>query len=211
MFTFEGSPVPVRHDLRHAYRSTWHHFAHPGPTLSGSQRIETLRGMRSGATVAAASLIGIPDALAHLADTVYSSPTALNGTIVGTAIEAAGEFMTVEVIALASMLASVDGTHRGLGARLEPLPEPVAGKPTGEVAEGLKRRRTHVPVPPGPIPFVLDLLPAEGAAYQALFGPQYMTGPEMMMNDFRRLPHGLDRAQMECVSARTSIHNECFY
>ena len=143
--------------------------------------------------------------------TVYSSPTALNGTIVGTAIEAAGEFMTVEFIALASMLASVDGTHRGLGARLEPLPEPVAGEPTGEVAEGLKRRRTHVPVPPGPIPFVLDLLPAEGAAYQALFGPQYMTGPEMMMHDFRRFPHGLDRAQMECVSARTSIHNECFY
>ena len=71
-------------------------------------------------------------------------------------------------------------------------------------------RRTHIPVPPGPIPVMLDLLPDEGAAFQALFGPQYMTGWEMALDTFRRSP-GLDRAQMEVVSSRTSIHNECFY
>jgi hypothetical protein len=56
----------------------------------------------------------------------------------------------------------------------------------------------------------LNLLPDEGAAFQALFGPQYMTDMEMVLDDFRREP-GLNRAQMELVSSRTSIHNECFY
>ena len=108
------------------------------------------------------------------------------------------------------MLAAIDGTHRGLGAGLEPLPEPQPGDPSGRVAAGLKRRRTHIPVPPGPIPVVLDLLPEEGAAFQAMFGPQYMTGWEMAMDNFYRSP-GLNRAQMEIVSSRTSMHNECFY
>ena len=124
--------------------------------------------------------------------------------------DASGDPSTVEVAALVSMLSSVDGTHRALGAELEPLPNPAAGDPTGEIAQGLKRRRTHLPVPPGAIPVMFDLLPYEGAVYQSLFGPQYMTGREMALDTFRRSP-GLDRAQMELVSSRTSIHNECFY
>ena len=148
--------------------------------------------------------------LAMLAATLYSTPRSVNSELVAKAIAAVGDPQTVETIAIVSMLASIDGTHRALGATTEPLPAPGDGVPTGNVAHGLKRRRAHVPMPPGPIPSSLDLLPDEGAAFQALFGPQYMTNAEMMMNDFRKVP-GLDRAQMELISTRTSIHNECFY
>ena len=43
-----------------------------------------------------------------------------------------------------------------------------------------------------------------------MFGPHFMSGWEMALDDFARRP-GLDRAQMELVSSRTSLHNECFY
>ncbi len=210
MFDFVGSPAPIRPDLRYSYINTWAHFARPGPTLDSGQRLALLAAARRGTAASRAGDEWFGPAVADLADTLYAKPAAMNGAIVRTAADEAGDPTTVEVIGLVSMLAAVDGTHRALGARQEPLPDPVSGQPTGNITAGLKRRRTHIPVPPGPIPVVLDLLPDEGAAFQALFGPQYMTGWEMALDDFRRQP-GLNRAQIEIVSSRTSMHNECFY
>jgi hypothetical protein len=118
--------------------------------------------------------------------------------------------MVVEVISIVSMLSAVDGAHSALGADLEPLPAPLEGEPTREIAEGLRQRHTHVPMPAGAIPVALDLLPHVGQVFRNSFGPQYMTGPEMALDDFHRTP-GLNRAQMEIVSSRTSLLNECFY
>jgi hypothetical protein len=210
MFAFEGSPVAVRPDLRYAYISLWDHFSRPGPTLTGHQRTGLLDAARNRLAERHAPEIAIHPDLGLLADTLYHDPTSVDGELVRSATDAAGDPETVEVAALVSMLSSVDGTHRALGAALEPLPDPQPGEPTGDIAEGLKRRRTHVPVPPGPIPVMFDLLPYEGAVFQSLFGPQYMTGWEMALDTFQRSP-GLNRAQMELVSSRTSIHNECFY
>ena len=210
MFSFDGSAAAVRPDLRYAYDSLWDHLSRPGPTLTGAQRIRLLEGARNRSAAAESHENGIASTQGHLADTLYHEPIAVDGELVRSTADEVGDPATVEVAALVSMLSSVDGTHRALGAALEPLPEPFPGEPTGDIAEGLKRRRTHLPVPPGPIPVMFDLLPYEGAAFQALFGPQYMTGWEMSLDTFQRQP-GLNRAQMELVSSRTSIHNECFY
>lgn len=210
MFSFTDSPVPVRADLRCIYMATWGHFARPGPTLPGSTRINVLGSARRRVTEDRADIVGLPSELGRLADALYHDPISVDGTLVRSAADAHGDPMTVEVISIISMLSAVDSTHRALGAALEPLPEPEPGDPTGEIATGLKRRRTHIPVPPGAINVMFDLLPMEGAAFQALFGPQYMTGWEMSIDQFQRHP-GLNRAQMELVSSRTSVHNECFY
>ena len=210
MFEFRGSPVPVRSDLRYAYINTWAHLARPGPTLTGAQRIALLAAARAGECTSAAEGTWWGPAVGTLAGMLSTNPRAVREGVVADSVNEAGDATTVEVIALISMLASIDGTHRALGAELEPLPEPQPGEPSGVIAEGLKRRRTHVPVPPGAIPVTLNLLPDEGAAFQSLFGPQYMTDMEMRLSDFRRQP-GLDRAQIEIVSSRTSVHNECFY
>jgi hypothetical protein len=210
MFDFTGSPAPVRSDVVFAYRSVWHHLAGPGPTLTGEQRVAMLAAARNRTAEVLALDLGRSTAWGVLIDTLYHEPRLVDGPMVRAAADIDGDATTVEAIALVSILSSVDGTHRGLGIELEPLPEPRPGPPTGEIAEGLKRRRLHVPAPPGPIPFTLDLLPGEGAAFQSLFGSQYMTGMEMALDTFRRRP-GLDRAQIEVVSSRTSMHNECFY
>ncbi len=210
VFRFNGSAVPVREDLRLAYIDLWSHLGAPGPTLTGSQRVQLgahARAVREGDTP---PWVGLPDSLLKLAATLFRNPAAVDGTMVRGTADEVGDPMTVETIAVVSMLAAVDGAHRGLGAELEPLPEPAAGNPTGEVAEGLKRRCTHTPMPPGAIPAALDLLPAVGEVFRNSYGPQYMTEAEMDFANFRRDP-GLDRAQIEIVSSRTSLLNECFY
>jgi hypothetical protein len=108
------------------------------------------------------------------------------------------------------MLAAVDDTHRALGAELESLPDPVPGEPSGTIATGLKRRRTHVPMPRNSITVALDLLPLENEAYAAACGPHYMTFAEMASPIYERSP-GLNRAQLETIASRTSLFQECFY
>ena len=82
--------------------------------------------------------------------------------------------------------------------------------PTGTIASGLKKRRTHVAMPRHSITVALDLLPRENEAYSAACGPHYMTFAEMASPLFERSP-GLNRAQLETIAARTSLLQECFY
>ncbi len=210
MFSFDGFTLPVRDDLRDAYVQLWHHIASPGPMLTGGQRVELASYVRVRRSGERAPWMALPDEVLHHAATRLATPGDVHRETVRRAADAAGDAVVVEVISLVSMLSAVDGCHRALLAQLEPLPNPIPGDSTREVAGDLKQRRTHIPMPAGPIPVALDLLPSVGQVFQESFGPQYMTGEEMALDDFERTP-GLNRAQMEVVSTRTSIHNECFY
>lgn len=210
MFDFAAAPVPVREDLKTAYATIWAHFARPGAVYDGTERRAILEHARSGDDRSQEITNLVPDQIAALARTLYWDPAAVDQNLVRDAADAHGESAAVEVISLVSMLSAVDGAHRMLGVELEPLPDPSPGSPTGQISAGLQRRRTHVPMPQGAIPFALDLVPSEALAFRKSFGPQYMTGQEMGHSDFERSP-GLNRAQMELVSSRTSLLNQCFY
>jgi hypothetical protein len=205
---FESAPrgVAVRDDVVEVFRQFWKHLALPGATLTGSQRLQMAAVARDSNDRSPR----VADEVQDFAIRLMQSPGTVLEHHVRTVADAVGDPQTVETIAIVSMLSAVDGFHRAVGAPPAPLPDPVDGDPTGEVAIGLKRRRTHVPVSPGPIPFTLDLVPADARMYMALHGPLYMTGEEMDSDTFQRSP-GLDRAQMELVSSRLSFHNECFY
>jgi len=210
MFAFEGSPVPVRDDLAVAYRDIWSHFSAPGPTLTGAERVQLASCVRAVHAGDTPPWIDMPESVLALATTLYVAPRLVGISNVSDAASDAGYPVVVEVIAIVSMLAAVDGTHRALGATLETLPVPGPGEPTRVIADGLKQRGTNIPMTPGSILSALDLLPDVGRAYRASFGTQYMTDQEMALPDFERTP-GLNRAQMELVASRTSLLNECFY
>jgi hypothetical protein len=210
MFEFNGSPIPVRQDLKDAYYEIWNHLANPGPTLTGEQRIGLAGYVRAAWSGDTPASVDLPVPVLDLAARLFADPATIDGSTVRAVATDVGDPLTVEVISIVSMLSAVDGAHRGLTADLEALPSPRVGTPTGIIATGLKRRRTHVPMPAGAIPFALDLLPEVGQVFQDSFGPQYMTEPEMTRDDFERNP-GLNRAQMEVISSRTSMHNRCFY
>lgn len=178
--------------------------------MTGAQRVNLLESARRSAADVEAAAIGVAAETGRLADTLYRDPASVGGAMVRAAADADGDPRVVEVGALVSMLSAVDGLHRALGLTLEPLPVALPGDPEGSVRGDLRRRRTHLPVPPGPIPVVFDMLPMEGAVFRSLFGPLYMTDREMDLPRFARSP-GLDRAQMEVVSSRVSLLNECFY
>jgi len=209
MFSFSGSPTPVRDDIPQSFRSVWETVSEPGPVLTAHQRNAVLTAARRTTDEQPAN-IGVPRTLCDLGRALYSTPGAVDGDLVHAASEDADHPATVEVIGLVAMLAAVDGFHHAFGVDLAPLPEPRAGDPTGRIAEGLTPRRTHVPMPQGAIPVALDLLPDVGVTYRSLFGPLYMTDAEMASPTFSREP-GLNRAQLEVVSSRTSLLNECFY
>ena len=203
MFSFSGSPVPVRDDLKEAHKAIWAHFAQPGPVFDASQRRSILEVARHG--VASGD-----DPLRELATTLYTNPPAVTRQLVRSAVAACGEPAVVEVVSLVSMLAAVDATHDALSAELEPLPDPLPGDPSGIIAEGLRKRRTLLPMPRNSITVALDLLPVENEVYAAACGPHYMTFAEMVSPIFGRSP-GLDRAQLETIASRTSLFQECFY
>jgi hypothetical protein len=203
MFAFDGAPVPIRDDLRDAHVAIWRHFAQPGQVLDANERHTILKTARNNSSLA-------DDRLGRLASTLYGNPARVSEDMVRSGIATSGEAAVVETVSLVSMLAAVDNTHRALGADLEPLPEPLHGEPSGNIATGLKKRRARVPMPTTSITGALDLLPIENAAYAAACGPLYMTFAEMSSAFFERSP-GLNRAQLETIAARTSLLNECFY
>lgn len=204
VFAFASAPVPVRSDLPEAFRAEWTHLAAPGAVLTSAQRISIAHTSRTREPS------GLPEDVDRLAVLLYQRPEEVTADIVRGAADASSDAVAVETIGIVSRLSAVDGFHKALGLALEPLPEPVDGEPTGQVDTSLKRRRTHVPVAPGPIPNTLDHVPAEGRALEAIHGPLYMAYGEMVDDRFHRTP-GLNRAQMELVSSAVSLHNECFY
>lgn len=208
MFDFAFSPVPVRDDLKLTYRTIWEHFARPGPTMDAKQRSALLAAARSGRSEPAVPAEG--SALWHLGATLYADPAAVTESTVRDAADQAGDAAATETVGVVAMLSAVDGAHRALGVALEPLPAPAPGPATQNIASGLKRRRTHLPMPSGAIPSALDLVPEVAKVYRDSFGPQYMSESDMAFSDFERTP-GLNRAQIELVSSRTSFINECFY
>ncbi len=209
MFDFSESRFPVRDDIRRVFLDVWHNFSQPGPVLDAHQRRAVLDAARAPSPKAPGSSV-VSSPLLALARSLYANPADVDHQLVRSAADQAGDPATVEVIALTAMLAAVDGTHRALGIEPEPLPEAHSGEPTGRIASGLSRRRTHIAMPRGAIPTALDLLPDVGRTFRSLFGPLYMTEEEMTYPALSRQP-GLDRAQMELVSSRTSLINECFY
>lgn len=193
--------VPVREDLIDIESRLIDQLARPGSTLTGEERVRVARTARHG---------GQNSLLETLGHHLYTDPGTVTEQHVRATADSDGEPRTVETIGITARLSAIDRLHRVLDVDLEPLPDPLPGKPTGNTAESLKRRRCHVPMPPGPIPFALDLLPDEGRDWREMFGPLYMTEEEMGDPHFHREP-GLDTPQLETVAARISVLNECFY
>lgn len=193
--------VPVRQDLIDIESTMMDQLARPGSALTGPERIGVAVVARNG---------GHDGPLETLAHHLYGDPATVAESEVRAAADTEGDPRTVETIGIVSRLSAIDRLHRVLDVDLEPLPEPLQGEPTGNVADGLKRRRCHIAMPPGPIPFALDLLPDQGQEWREMYGPLYMTEEEMSDPHFRRTP-GLDTPQLETVAARISLINECFY
>ena len=201
MSELANASVPVREDITAMEVRSFAALAAPGGSLSGEERValaEAARGLDGSGR------------LEEFARHLYSSPATVTAEHVRNAADNAGDPQTVETIGIVARLSALDRLHLVLGVDLEPLPTPQPGPATGEITKGLKRRRGHVPMPPGPIPMTLDLVPSEAEAFRAMFAPLYMTEEQMGDPQFAREP-GLNTPQLETIAGRISMLNECFY
>lgn len=212
LFQFEGVSLPIREDLRSAFRREWARLALPGTWWSGEERVGIAAEVRraacgqprggddllGGPAVEAARILGVESALA-------------TGRWVEGLVEAGLTYPRyVELIGVVARITAVDGFHRALGLALEPLPSPVDGPPARtDPPRRARRGRGFVPMVGGTsIVQALSLVPAELEAQEDLHGPMYLSYEQMGLFDIQL---GLHRTQMELVAARLSVRNRCFY
>ena len=127
--------------------------------------------------------------------------------------EAAGHEVLafVELVAVVAQISSIDSYRVGIGASLDPLPEPAPGDPAPAVDERAVTTNAWVPtVGTALAPTALNALPNEKAAKDAISREWYLTDEFVHKYDVDP-GRELTRAQMELVASRTSYLNECFF
>ena len=191
----------IRSDIHEVIANDFQTMAAPGAVLTGTKRVALAKAARTGT-----GSTPLEEFAAHL----YQDPATVHASDVTDAAEADGYPSVVEAIGVVARLSAADRFHRVMGMDFEPLIQPTNAPPTGESRDDLKIRGAYVPMPPGAIPVALDLVPSEGKALRAMFGPLYMTEDEMADPQFQRSP-GLNTPQLETIAARISLINRCFY
>lgn len=117
----------------------------------------------------------------------------------------------VELVAVVSLITTIDSYRIGVGDELETLPQPTPGDPVPVIGEGATKVNAWVPtVGIALAPTALSALPNESANKANLGKPLYLADKVVHQYDVEP-GRELSRPQMELVASRTSWLNECFF
>ena len=117
----------------------------------------------------------------------------------------------VELVAVVSLVTTIDSYRIGIGAELETLPPPTPGDPVPVIGEGAAKVNAWVPtVGIALAPTALSALPNESKHKADLGKPFYLADKVVHQYDVEP-GRELSRMQMELVASRTSWLNECFF
>ena len=220
----------LRPDLVAAQRAAWQSVTSPGASWSGAER----------AAIAATALAALDDA-EPLAPWV--SPTQARRALPGTELlpdvvvdavyriarhassltdawyrtqieQGIHPVAYVELVAVVSAVAAVDGFHRAAGLERPPLPPTTEGAPHGRhpEVEAATLNWVVVAAPADRAAAVvqgLSAAPDDFAVVRQLAAAQYIPFDEMGELGWSR--GTLSRGEMELVAARLSTARECFY
>lgn len=221
----------VRQDLADAHALAWDHIARPGSWWTGAQRIElastvlmAIEDVEPLPPWVAVSLSDrlpegrvAPDAAHDAAYRIARHAGTMTADVYRHFADELGALSYVELCGIVSSVAAVAHFCRNIGAEVPPLPEPVAGEPTGDQPEQLAPAELNWV----PVAAPADRTAAVVQAYTAVPGElentwrmasaQYIPEDEMIHADWSRRPGGLTRPQTELVAARIAQLRECFY
>ena len=234
-FAYANAAWPVLDRMAEAHRRSWQTLSAAGDWWSGAERISIAAECRR----ASALVDGLPDpgpGPAELPEAAVFAVHKLIGDLPNVTREWYDETINadgmsdahyIELLGVVVHVWSVDEFHRALDIALEPLPDPIPGKPTQIRPSGAK---PHGSWPPTVRPEDLGEREADiygGAEHAAnvraamslhpdsvrwlsdLFDAHYLSWVEIgaEQESFRVLT----RPQRELVAARVSALNECFY
>ncbi|NNC80574.1 MAG: hypothetical protein HKN94_10525 [Acidimicrobiales bacterium] len=117
----------------------------------------------------------------------------------------------IELVAVVSVICSIDSYRVGVGAPLDVLPDPMPGDPVPVIDDRAKKANSWVPtVGVALAPTALSALPNESAMKKPLGIAFYLDDKVVHQYDVEP-GRELSRPQMELVASRTSWLNECFF
>jgi hypothetical protein len=241
---YSPAGVLVREDLRETHLAMLDHIRRPGSWFTGGERLAIAAESRNAlacplclerkSSLSPEHPAGehgrvseLPEALVEIAHRIRLDPQRLSRSwfdrVVGGDLE---EGAYVELVGIVAFTAGLDHFCRALGVSPLPLPDPVAGDPSGYRPGNLKAGTAWVSMlapedASGPeatlyestgfvpnIARALSQVPDHVRVLQLESRSHYVAMGDIQDPSVRR---DLDRLQMELVAARVSAMNECFY
>ena len=243
---FTSNNEEIRRDLPEAYRKAWQIIARPGNWWTGQDRVAIAAESRRARTcdlcverkaaLSPFSVSGEHDVVTNLPpvaiDAVHRIVTDASRLTQSWLEQSYAEGMSdgryVELLGIVVAVVSIDGFHRAMGLPLEPLPEPVAGEPSGYRPGGASDMGAWVPMlapekltqaeadiyghrPQAANVFAAMSLVPDSVRLLGLLGAVQYLPPEQVTNPTANGGRALTRPQIELLAGRVSALSDCFY
>lgn len=226
-FTSETFDVEIPDQQLAAFGAAWEWLAEPGGSWSAAEKLAMVEVARAAAPRPVYDRR--PATIDHLATTVdpgeVLSPLVID-TVERVSVEAGsidrewalqvirelGDVAYAELVAVIATVVPIDLACRLAGRDIEPLPQPMAGEPTGERATETTDIGSFLPAAAGfagaNVAKSLSIAPTANMMRLGVVRALY-SGDRF--GELRWEEGALNRPQVELVAARTSALNECFY
>jgi hypothetical protein len=154
----------------------------------------------------------LSDAAVEVIHRVVNDPGRLTRRWADSQIEALGDAVYAELVAVTAIVVAIDMYARSIGASPPALAEPADGPPARERPAGLGDVGAWIPMTEqkvlANVSRALSLVPRTNATWRTLVNDSYSRGPQMLALTWER---ALSRPQVELIAARVSQLNDCFY
>lgn len=242
--SYQSYSTPVRSDLAESHDRFWKRLASPGSWWSGAERVEIARQVRQTKTCSLCATRKVAlsphggsgahdgDSIlpAIAVDTVHRITTDASRLTAdwyrSVLEEGLSDGQYVEIVGTLVSVVSIDSFCDALGIPRHPLPDPIAGSPSGYRPTSAALEEAWVPVvpennadtpeadlwPAGPTGYVvraMSLVPEEVRTLKDLSGAHYLPMRDVRNPEASR--GALNRPQIELIAGRVSALNECFY
>ena len=247
-FDYSGAALPIPDRIRDCHLRDWERLRGPGAWWSGAERVAIARQSRlaedcglcreRAAALSPASVVGecptdplLPSAAVEAIHKLITDKSRLSRDWYERVVSAEGmsEERYIELLGVLVHVFAVDELHRALDLPLEPLPEPLAGAPSGYRPAGAAKDASWPPIllPENAAPGDLDIYAEMGGRRPAnvisalslvpdnvrwlndQFAAHYLSWTEM--GEIDKQHRTLTRPQLELLATRVSALNECFY
>ena len=247
-FDYSAAPFPIPDRIRECHLRDWERLRRPGAWWSGAERVAIARQTRlaedcvlcreRAAALSPAAVAGrcppdplLPAAVVEAIHKLVTDKSRLSEQWYREVASAEGmsEERYIELLGVLVHVFAVDELHRALEIPLEPLPEPLAGEPSGYRPPGAAKDASWPPIllpenadpddldiyedfggrRPANVVSALSLVPDNVRWLNDQFAAHYLSWQEMGELDKRH--RALTRPQLELLATRVSALNECFY
>lgn len=243
--SYSDSEYPIRPDFAEAHTRFWERLARPGAWWTGTERIAIAREARAAprcrlcraarAALSPVAITGEHERVSELPETavdavhrIVTDASRLTRAWYRRRLEAGmSDGHYVELLGVVVALVSVDAFCRAMGLPLPPLPEPVAGDPSGYRPERLATDEGWVPMVPaenagtpeadlwppgrtGNVIRAMSLVPDAVRTLEDLSAVHYLANENVRRAGVDR-GGALTRSQMELLAGRVSALNQCYY